>query len=189
MKMALYILAVIVIILVGVYTYWGGFERVDVSVHYEGGEFLVYEEIKGDYKQSAAVMDKIYYSLLNDYKIETTKGFGIYYDNPQITDKDKLRSEAGCILNGKYTEHYEDINSRFKMKIFPRDRYIIAEFPYKSKVSVLLSVFKVYPALNKYAKQNAWCLDTPVMEIYDVPNNRILYRKEIKELNKKGTDH
>lgn len=183
MKILLFIIAGILILLAGLYVYLGGFRKVNTTVRYEGGELLVYEDIKGDYKQSAAVMDKVYYALLNDYQIETTKGFGIYYDDPQTTAKEELRSEAGCILEEEHTEHYDDISNRFKMTGFPEDRYILAEFPYKTKASVMMSVFKVYPALNNYAKQNGWSLDTPVMEIYDIPNHKILYRKEIKELN------
>jgi len=38
---------------------------------------------------------------------------------------------------------------------------------------------KVYPALNKFAKQNGFNEESAVMEIYDVPNKKILYRKEI----------
>jgi len=189
MKILLVILAGLLILLVGLYVYLGGLRKVNASVRYEGGDLLFYVDIKGDYKQSATVMDKVYYALLNDYQIETTKGFGIYYDDPQTTAKEELRSEAGCILEEEHSEHYDDISNRFKMTSFPEDRYILAEFPYKTKASVMMSVFKVYPALNKYAKLKGWCIDTPVMEIYDLPNHKILYRKEIRKLNKKGNDH
>ena len=64
--------------------------------------------LTGDYRQSGELMDKIYYSLLNDYKIETYKGYGKYFDNPKKTEKSNLRSEAGCVVEtadlGKITE-------------------------------------------------------------------------------------
>ena len=40
---------------------------------------------------------------------------------------------------------------------------------------------KVYPALNKYAIQNGYNEEGLVMEIYDIPNNKILYRKELNK--------
>ena len=40
---------------------------------------------------------------------------------------------------------------------------------------------KVYPALNKFAKQNGFNEESAVMETYNIPNNKILYRKELKE--------
>ncbi len=43
----------------------------------------------------------LYYDLKDNYSIETTKGFGLYYDNPQDVDKDKLRSIVGCIVESK----------------------------------------------------------------------------------------
>ena len=39
---------------------------------------------------------------------------------------------------------------------------------------------KVYPALNRYIRNYNLSEDGYVMEIYDVPNKRIIYRKEIR---------
>ena len=38
---------------------------------------------------------------------------------------------------------------------------------------------KVYPALNKFAKQNGFNEESAVMEMYDIPNKKLLYRKEL----------
>jgi hypothetical protein len=38
---------------------------------------------------------------------------------------------------------------------------------------------KVYPVLNNFVKLNGFKEDSFVMEIYDIPNNKILYRKEL----------
>jgi effector-binding domain-containing protein len=45
-------------------------------------------------------------------------------------------------------------------------------------MSIMISVIKVYPALMKYVKDNGYSEIGPIMEIYDMPNNKILYRKE-----------
>jgi hypothetical protein len=83
MKILLIAIVCILIICVVVYAYYGGFKSLKIQIAMQGGEFVIYDTIVGDYSQSGIVMDKIYYSLLNDSKIETYKGYGKYFDNPQ----------------------------------------------------------------------------------------------------------
>lgn len=180
MKTTLIVLACIILLFLIIYAWFGGFKKVIVKISEEGGETLVYEEIKGDYRQSGQVMDKIYHSLLNEEKIETYKGFGIYYDNPQKVEKSQLRSEAGCILEEKDLKKVTSLNQKFQVKKFPTKKYMTTSFPYKGKISVMFSIIKVYPALNKYSKENGLNDNTFVMEIYDVPNKMVVYRKEIE---------
>ena len=88
-KIILVVLAILVIALAGFYAYYGGFKKINISVSKTGGDILIYEVIQGDYKQSGVIMDKIYYALLNEDNIETFKGFGLYFDNPQKVEKSK----------------------------------------------------------------------------------------------------
>ena len=179
MKMLIIIACIIVLLVLLLIAYFGGFKKLNILAAKAGGEILVYESIAGDYKQSGAVMDKIYYSLLNNDKTETYKGFGIYYDNPKKTEAAKLRSEAGCVLEAKDSIKVSELEKKYKIRVFPSKDYIITEFPYKGKLSVMFSIFKVYPALADFARAKGWFEDAPVMEIYDIPNGKIIYRKEI----------
>ncbi len=179
MKIILIVLAIIAIAVFLFYAYYGGFKKINILISKSGGEVLIYEKIQGDYRQSGVVMDKIYNSLLNEDKIETFKGFGVYYDNPQKVEKSKLRSEAGCVLEKTDIDKLPILENKYTIRTFPEKEYIITEFPYKGKISIFFSIMKVYPALNKFAKQNGYNVETAVMEIYDIPNKKILYRKEL----------
>ncbi|MCD4747084.1 MAG: hypothetical protein K8R58_12375 [Bacteroidales bacterium] len=179
MKIILIVLAILIIALTVFYAYYGGFKKIQISISKSGGEVLIYEKIQGDYKQSGVIMDKIYNSLLKEDKIETYKGFGVYYDNPRKVEKSKLRSEAGCILEKTDIDKLPILEKKYTIRTFPRKEYIITEFPFKGKISVFFSIMKVYPALNKFANKNGYNEESLVMEIYDVPNKKILYRKEI----------
>lgn len=180
MAIILIVVAVIIIVSGGIYAYYGGFSKVVPYTAQQGGETIVYKEVIGDYKQTPSVMDEVYYSLLNDNKIETTKGFGIYYDNPRNVETSKLRSEIGCMLDEPVdSTTLVDISARYKVKIYPEDTYLVAEFPNKGMISTLVGIMKVYPALNKYAKENGFQEDSPVAEIYDMPSKKILYRKQL----------
>ncbi|WP_462319185.1 hypothetical protein, partial [Marinilabilia sp.] len=56
--------------------------------------------------------------------------------------------------------------------------YVVTEFPNKGKLSVMMGIFKVYPAISKYFKSEGLDEKGAVMEIYDVPNQTIIYRKD-----------
>ena len=184
MKMLKIILVVIVVLIAIVaiaYIYYGGLSKVEVKEEMQGGEVLVYEEVVGDYAQSGKYTDKVYYSLLNNEGIETTKGFGVFYDNPQQVEKSKLRSEIGCIVEGLDSTQIADLAGKYKVRTYPKANYVTTEFPFKGSLSILIGLTKVYPQINKYIKEHGISEKGAMMEIYDVPNKKIIYRKEIVE--------
>jgi len=177
MKIALIILGLVVIILAALFIYYGGLRRVDFSIAKQGGETLVYVEQVGDYSKSAGPIDKMYYSLLNEEGIETFRGFGIYYDNPQKVEKSRLRSEVGNILEDPDPAILKKLEGKYNIKTLPEKEYIVTEFPYRGKLSVIIGIMKVYPAMNRFVKENGFDEDGWVMEIYDMPGKKIVYRK------------
>ncbi|MGQ1889982.1 GyrI-like domain-containing protein [Thermophagus sp. OGC60D27] len=181
MKIALIIIGVTLALMAIVFIYYGGLTKVNCRIDTQGGETLVFKDMTGDYAKSGKLADEIYYALLNDYGIETFKGFGIYYDNPKEVEKNKLRSEIGCIVEQKDISKLSQLKGEFKTKTYPRKSYIVAEFPFKGKLSVILGIMKVYPSIEKFVKDKGYNNVGAVMEIYDVPNKKIIYRKEIKE--------
>ncbi|GHT38822.1 hypothetical protein FACS189437_00570 [Bacteroidia bacterium] len=178
MKVALIIIAIVIVLLVIAYAYYGGFEKINFRIEEQGGETLVYENVTGDYKQASTVSDRVYHSLLNDEKIATTKGFGIYYDNPKNVEKSKLRSEVGCIVENLDSVTIAGLAQKYQLKTLPKTKCIVTAFPFKGSVSVIFGLMKVYPALEKYAEKEK-LKGGSMMEIYDVPNKTITYRQEI----------
>ncbi|MDR2010834.1 MAG: GyrI-like domain-containing protein [Bacteroidales bacterium] len=178
LKVILIIIGILIVIILGMYAYYGGFRKIDFKVEKQGRETIVYENVIGDYSQTPKYTDKIYYALLNDEKIETTKGIGIFYDNPQEVDKDKLRSEVGCILDNTDDAILAQLSGKHQIKTLPEADYIVTEFPMKGAMSFMVSVIRVYPALNKYCKEHGY-KDSPITEIYDISNKKIVYRKEV----------
>lgn len=163
-----------ILVILGIH---GLFSKVKVDIRKGGGEKAVLKAINGDYKQCGKIMNEVYYSLLNNYGIETTLGFAVYYDNPKNTARENLRSEAGCIIDNQYSDRASELDKEFLVKTIESKEYITAEFPYKGQLSVLLGIIKVYPVLEKEAVKKGVKADAPIMEIYDVPGKKIIYRK------------
>ena len=180
MKVILIIFTILVVLLIAIYAYYGGFEKISFRIENQGGEAVVYENVTGDYSQSPKVSDRVYYTLLNNEKIETTKGFGIYYDNPKNVAKDKLRSEIGCIIENADSATLARLSEKYQVKTLPQSEFVVTEFPFKGKLSVLIGILKVYPALDKFNKEHGY-IESPIIEIWDIPNKKTIYRKETKK--------
>jgi uncharacterized glyoxalase superfamily protein PhnB len=176
MKIVLLIILVVLILLIAAFAYFGGFSKITIQNSSLGGEILVYENLTGAYNQAGKITDKVYYTLLNEYNIETTKGFSIFYDNPKHVEQSKLRSEIGCIVDNIDNQTLETLKENLLVKTLPAENRISAEFPFKGSFSIMLGLMKVYPAFEKYIAEHNLA-DGPVMEIYDVPNKKIIYRK------------
>lgn len=135
---------------------------------------LVYLEHTGDYSKSAQVQMEVYNKLIAEFGINTTKGFGIYFDDPAVTPKDKLRSEVGCILEGEDIKKAAFVSSKFKVKTLEKKQGLVVEHPFNSPLSIMIGIYKAYPLINKFVKDKSLPYGV-CMEIYDVPAKKILY--------------
>ena len=178
MKIALIIIGILIVLFICIYGYYGGFTKIEFKPQKQDKETIVYESVTGDYSQTSKYTDKIYFALLNEDKVETTRGIGIFYDNPQTTDKDKLRSDVGCVLDNPDSITIARLSEKYQLQALPAGDFIVTEFPMNGSLSFLLGIIKVYPALNRYCIKHGY-KDSPIMEIYDVPNKKIIYRKGI----------
>ena len=123
-------------------------------------------------------MDKIYSRLLGEDAVETTRGFGLYYDNPKKVKKENLRSIVGCILENEDADKIEYLKKRYKIKKYPPSKSVIAEFPFKGTPSIFMGILKVYPKITKYMEQHNYAM-VPIMEIYDSSHKTISYVESV----------
>lgn len=175
MKTVIILISVISIIVL-ILAYYGAFKRVEAKIESHNSTYIVYKTVTGSYKQSGTVSDEVYWDLLNNYDVETCKGIGLYFDNPKDTETEKLRSEIGCVLESIDTPNLESIKAKYNTKELPKGDYPTIKFPYKGKLSVIVGLLKVYPALNKFKEENKEYQDSFAIEVWDIPNKMIIYR-------------
>lgn len=171
------IIGIVIVLLFGAYVYYGGFHPIKIKAETTGGETIVYKKVRGDYKQTSSATNEVYDYLLTTLKIQTYKGIGIFYDNPKNVKKEELRSEAGCIIEPSDMNKLEAAPCKYEIKQLPQSRSIVVEFPYKGSLSVLIGLVRVHPKLEKYIRTNH-LPDAPIVEIYDVPGKKIIYRRD-----------
>ena len=174
MKLFLKVIAFIVIGFFALLFYFGGFDAVKVIEKETPSFNFAYQKHVGDYRNVANVMVPLYNKLVNEETIMPTRGFGIYYDNPEKVAAEKLRSVVGSILDGVDDIKVIRLQSNFNIDTFPTAKSIVVEFPYKNAFSIFVGLSKVYPVLKDYMKEHNYP-PTPVLEIYDPENSKISY--------------
>ena len=117
-------------------------------------------------------MGDVYEGLIKQ-KVETTLGFGIYYDPPKETPAEKLRSIGGCVIAQKDTT--AAVKAGFKVSYFPASQSVATDFPYKGVPSIVIGAMRVYPAMGKYLEKKGYQSAAPMIEIYDMPNVKTTY--------------
>ncbi len=147
-------LAIILFLLTSYYIYLGGFALVKVEKQIKGPYYLVYQEMKGPYRNSGKVFEAVK-SLLSEKKITPRAWAGLYFDPPAHVEESKLRTHAGALLEEKQLPEVQDLISSGKLKLRTiRSReYAVSEFPFKNQLSILIALFRVYPKLNEYGLQ------------------------------------
>jgi hypothetical protein len=174
MKLIVSVLGVLIIVIVLTLSYYGLFTKTTIVEKEMGDFWLLYEKHVGDYREVGQVIDKIYSRLLGEDAIETSRGFGLYYDDPKKVKKENLRSIVGCILDKQDENKIDYLKKNYKIKYYPASKSVVAEFPFKGKPSIFIGIVKVYPKVAEYITQHNY-RPGPIMEIYDTPNEKIFY--------------
>lgn len=136
--------------------------------------YVAYQEFVGPYTSVSPTMETVYQWLqAND--ITSSTWIGLYYDNPQTTPSESLRSEVWSLIT---KEQLLVSSSVYSVKTIPARKSIVATFPYKNKFSYMIGPMKVYPALEKYLSAMgyvSWSQDLPTIELYDMDAKQIIY--------------
>ena len=165
---------VIIVVIIVFLGYYGLFTKITVEEKSLDSFWMVYQKHVGEYKDVGPIMDAIYKGLKDDYSIATTRGFGLYYDDPREVPKEKCRSIVGCILENVDAGRVDELREKFFVREYPASNVVTAEFPFKGTLSIFIGIFKVYPKLGKYIKEKGYA-SRPMFEIYDMPGKKTIY--------------
>ncbi|MBN1532618.1 MAG: hypothetical protein JXA20_08150 [Spirochaetes bacterium] len=157
----------------GYLCYLGVFSSPQVSVSFTGPYTFAYEEFVGDYKESGPVFDRVYRALATA-GFNTTRGIGVYFDNPAEVPADKLRSHCGVLIDRGDAARINLLEKQFKIGRIGLQRSMVAEFPIKGTLSYMIGPMRAYPALADYAKGKGYGIHVSY-EVYDENSKTIYY--------------
>ncbi|XP_053508440.1 testis-expressed protein 264 homolog [Ictalurus furcatus] len=132
---------------------------------------VAYKYREGPYKESGLLFEE---SCRIAPELPTV---GVFYDDPKKVPGPKCRCAVGSILSEgdqKPSAELQELYEKFGFHIFtfPEVTHVVSScFPYRTRLSIILGVRRVYPQLDCYIKDRKLCAH-PFLEIY---RSRLIY--------------
>ena len=167
------LILVLAIASLSAFGYFGGFASVTVLEGKVGPYTLIYERNKGSYFQTGKSVEKLM-KLAKRHEVTTKLGFGRYYDDPEKVSEAELRSDAGLIVTELELLKLEPHIDGYLRAAYPETRALVADFPLKGFLSVLLGIWKVYPKMSDALAAKGQS-ESYTFEIYDIEKQRTTY--------------
>lgn len=174
LKKIMLVVTVLVVLATCFLWYMGYFSSLKIEDKEEGGYMVVGKEVIGPYSDVGKHMLDVD-NKLRELGINSTKGFGIYYNDPNTTPKEKCRSLVGNIVEIKDLEKIKNLQlDGFKKDSIPVAKAVVSEFPIKNTISYMIGPMKVYPKFSQYMTERNY---KPVLsfEIYDMAQKKIIF--------------
>jgi len=142
-----------------------------------GPYLLATKRYVGSYSKINPTMKEVE-NVLKELNVYSTKGAGLYYDDPAQQKESELRSDVGVILEGVDEATIRKIEENLEIKEINRQMAIVVEYPIKSPLSYTLGAMKAYPAISKYWTERGYPDKAEGdfdLEIYDLSEKKIYY--------------
>jgi len=187
MKKSLKVVVVVVIFLIvtigTVLAYHGFFSTYEIAEKEVGPYTLATKRFVGGYYKVGPTMTEVD-SWLRENAVTSSKGVGLFYDDPAKVPENELRSDVGNVLENVDEQKLAKIKEKFDVKEIVRQKAVVVEFPIKSSLSYMLAPIKVYPMISKYWKEKGYpdsVSDGFSIEIYDMDGKITTYIMPIPE--------
>lgn len=172
MKKTFTIIGLLIVFIFLFIMYSGLFSSIDITEGNVGPYTFIGKEYVGDYRFAGDKLDSITQDL-KQREIEFSETYGIYRDNPKKVSANKLRYMVGCIIPDKSNNRIPELERDGYIKQdMGKTHSVIVNFPLKTKLSFIIAVLRVYPALNGYIKEKQYN-KVPSLEIYSEDNIQI----------------
>ena len=177
MRIFLTILVIILLIAFLFLAYMGMFSNITISERKMGPYTYAYVNHVGPYSEvGTLIMDQ--YIKLEEAGFNSVDAIGIYYDDPQNTPKEQLKSDAGLIISKQDMGKIEANKGKFNFGTIEEKTYFVTEFPIKNNLSYIIGPMKIYPAFGKFTKDNNITAPSKAIEYYDKANSKIIFMME-----------
>ncbi len=165
---------VVLLLLAGVCGWYGYFSTVAVQEKPIGPFLIVYRNYIGPPADAGSIIEEIHHRLSTEFKISSLVDFGLYYDDPAVMDPNQCRALIGCVIEKDQEGDLHALSEKYTIATIPRGMAVVADYPYKNKLSILFGALKGYPALLAYGETHH-LEQKPVLALYDARRGRIRY--------------
>ncbi len=164
------------LIALGFFMLWyvGVFDKIELEKREVSPYIVAGYNFKGSYQQIGPIMGEVD-SLLRGAGVNSNKGFGIFFNDPNTTPEAKLESFVGNVIEGEDINKIDLIRSLgLQVDTVPSGMAWVASLGIRSQISYMVGPIRAYPMLEE-AVSEANEEVSLVYEIYDLEKNLIHY--------------
>eukprot|EP00053_Salpingoeca_punica_P019060 m.190171 g.190171 ORF g.190171 m.190171 type:complete len:208 (-) comp17559_c0_seq1:139-762(-) len=142
-----------VVLVLGIFIYFGAFQKIYFYRVREGGFHLVYREFEGEYRNVTPKFAEVTDALRSCGLLKSMFGrAGMYFDDPGKTAKGKCRAYCGFMMKE------DDLTADVKKTLASNDLLVqhipptdcmVTDFPFRGWMSIIVAVMRVYPAAKR----------------------------------------
>lgn len=147
------------------YVYLGVSQPVTLALQKRGPFTLIYKNHLGPYHTINKSIQRVE-EWAQRNKIDCTKTFGEYLDDPHSADEDRLRSRAGCLLTADLPSGVT-IPEGFEKETRAESSYVVGQFA----GSPAVGPYTVYPKALAMIERERMQSRGPVIEVYEVSSD------------------
>jgi hypothetical protein len=179
LKYLLGVLVILIVAIVGFLAYLGAFSSLEVTEKVTGPYNMAYVDFTGEYAKTGPVFSQVF-TIANQAGLKSTKGIGIYLDDPKVTPKEKQRSQIGVVVEKEELAKISLLKDKLKIKHLPAADSVVIAFPLKNILSYMIGPMKAYPKFAQYLSgKNLKVINC--LEVYDMPAQQALYIMQIEK--------
>lgn len=161
-------LIIIAAFLFVILNYVGAFKDVKIEMK-EAGPFYLYGlQHRGAYHKIIDSLEKTEASI-STVKSSCPLTFGLFYDDPENSEEDRLRSFVGCVT----PKPVASPENNYETKTMNKRLFLIAHF----QGAPSIGPFKVYPKAEEWMQKKGYRQDGPIMEVYKRLPQQGIYTK------------
>jgi AraC family transcriptional regulator len=151
----------LIVVGLGIYLFFhlGFLRSVTLKEENRKSLYLMYLSHLGAYEQVSFIITDAEKAAVAK-KISCEQTFAQFFDDPEITDQDRLRSRAGCLTKNLLQEPPDG----WKVEEIPSQKYLVVTF----EGSPAIGPWKVYPKAKEYFVEHRLTSDGTTIEIYTI---------------------
>ncbi|MGI5826810.1 MAG: GyrI-like domain-containing protein [Patescibacteria group bacterium] len=168
---------VLLLTVVAVLSYHGFFSTPQVTEKEVGPYLVAVKHFTGSYYKVGPTMTEVD-TWLRENGVNSTKGIGLFYDDPAKVPENQRRSAVGNVLEGVDESTLAKIKEKLEVIEIKPSRAVVVEHPIKTPLSYMLAPMKVYQEINRYWTNKGYPPETEgsfSIEIYDIPGKITTY--------------
>jgi hypothetical protein len=156
-------LVAFVLPLLAIYTWWGGFNPVEIKEGVAGPYNYAYVESTGDYSKLPDKSVEVL-NALRRAGIEIGSPITVLYSNPDLVDVGKRLARTGFLIAPGSKVSYPLV-----IDTIPERRVLVVQV----RAGSMLAPGRAYAALDQYLQSHGKGIQMPTVEVYQAANSKL----------------